>query len=231
MSVSPEKIEPICSIPLAYYKYPDDKHKELKDVTNEAIKNPKVAPVGNGTMGMAMFTSELNHYYQRQGEHFLHDLDEPIVHHFHDWLKGCYISFTEDIMGYNIPDNKPLVIDCWVNKTVKGGRQYPHDHINSFVSGTYYLHMEESSGKILFTNPNALKNTPYIGFDNSKETDYNKELFEGDCKEQYLILWQSHLSHQTTHTTDGTRMSISMNFMSEEFVSGPYRFKVVKSQS
>ena len=230
MSVSPEKIEPICSLALAYYKYPDDKHKELKDVTNAVIKNPEVAPIPNNTMGLPFCKSQLNHYYQRPGENLLYDNDHPIYQHFHDWLKDCYISFTEDIMGYNIPNNKAFITDCWVNKTEKDGRQYPHDHVNSFVSGTYYLHMEEGSGKILFTNPNMLKNTPYIGFDNLRETDYNKEVFEGDCKEQYLILWLSHLSHQTTDTIDGTRLSISMNFMPEEFISGPYSFKVVKSQ-
>ena len=38
MTVKAELVEPIFALPLAYYKYPDDKHKELLEATRQAIK-------------------------------------------------------------------------------------------------------------------------------------------------------------------------------------------------
>ena len=51
-------------------------------------------------------------------------------------------------------DPNAFVTDCWVNITKKGGQQVIHTHANAFVSGTYYLHLEDGVGGIAFNNPN-----------------------------------------------------------------------------
>ena len=59
MRVEAELVEPIFPLPLAYYKYSDDKHKELLDATRQAIK--KVQPgFAEGKAGA------LRHFYQHQ---------------------------------------------------------------------------------------------------------------------------------------------------------------------
>ena len=78
--VNAELVEPIFPLPLAYYKYPDDKHKELLDATRQAIK--KVQPgFAEGKAGA------LTHFYQHQKEHLLYDNEDEIFQHFHDWLE------------------------------------------------------------------------------------------------------------------------------------------------
>ena len=220
MTVKAELVEPIFPLPLAYYKYPDDKHKELLKATRQAIK--KVQP------GKSDYTENLTHFYQHTKEHLLYDNDDPIFQHYHDWLEECYADYVTNVQGWMVTE-KSYITDCWVNVTKEGGSQVLHSHANSFVSGTYYLHMEEGAGEIMYINPISMANRPYMGFDNCKATIYNESQHFGNCKEQYLILWPSNLSHMTTPTkNNATRVSISMNFMPQEFLAGAYNFKVVK---
>tara|TARA_B100001113_G_scaffold280421_1_gene235174 strand:- start:9575 stop:10243 length:669 start_codon:yes stop_codon:yes gene_type:complete len=221
MRVEAELVEPIFPLPLAYYKYSDDKHKELLDATRQAIK--KVQPgFAEGKAGA------LTHFYQHQKEHLLYDNEDEIFQHFHDWLEECYADYVTNVQGWKMTD-KTFITDCWVNVTKEGGNQVLHSHANAFVSGTYYLRMEDGSGQIMYINPCAMANRPYFGFDNCKATPYNEAQHFGNCQEQYLILWPSNLSHMTTPTEkNATRVSISMNFMPQEFLAGAYNFKVTK---
>ena len=190
--VNAELVEPIFPLPLAYYKYPDDKHKELLDATRQAIK--KVQPgFAEGKAGA------LTHFYQHQKEHLLYDNEDEIFQHFHDWLEECYADYVTNVQGWKMTD-KTFITDCWVNVTKEGGNQVLHSHANAFVSGTYYLRMEDGSGQIMYINPCAMANRPYFGFDNCKATPYNEAQHFGNCQEQYLILWPSNLSHMTTPT-------------------------------
>ena len=210
--VNAELVEPIFPLPLAYYKYPDDKHKELLDSTRQAIK--KVQP------GQSEYAEgKLTHFYQHQKEHLLYDNDDEIFQHFHDWLEECYGDYVTNVQGWMMTD-KAFITDCWVNVTKEGGSQVLHSHANAFVSGTYYLRMTDGAGQIMYINPSSMANKPYMGFDNCKATPYNEAQHFGNCKEQYLILWPSNLSHMTTTTmNNASRVSISMNFMPQEFLA------------
>lgn len=219
MTVKPELVEAIFPLPLGYYKYPDDKHQELKEATKTAIKKVQ--------KGVSEYSKAIVHYYQHTKEHLLYDNTEPIFQHYHDWLEECYGNYVTEVQGWLMTD-KTYITDCWVNVTTDGGQQVMHSHANSFVSGTYYLHMEPGAGDLMFINPCGMSNRPYIGFDNATATDYNKSQYFANCKEQYLILWPSNLAHLTTDTKNATRVSISMNFMPQEFLAGAYNFKVVK---
>jgi uncharacterized protein (TIGR02466 family) len=229
MNVKPDLVQSIFPIPLAYYKYPDDKHEELKVAVRKAIK--RVQPGQNES------SPDLVHFYQHTREHLLYDNDDPIFQHFHDWLEDCYRNMTEDVMGYkmtldNMSKTNCYITDCWVNVTKTGGGQSMHYHVNSFISGTYYLQMPEGSGSIHFSNPAQSPNQPCLGFGKREITAFNPMEVSGKCEEQMLILWPSHIIHQTGLTRgDENRVSISMNFLPKEFVGGAYNFKIIKSDS
>ena len=219
-NVTPDLVESIFSTPIVYYKYPDDKHKELKEAVRVAIQ--KVEP------GYAEHTNSLVHFYQHNKQHLLYDNDDPIFQDFHDWLEDCYVHTVQKVQGWRIGE-KAFITDCWVNITRDGGNQVMHNHANSFLSGTYYLQMPEGAGAIQFFNPSSMPNKPNFGFDNSIATPFNQAQYYGNCQEQYLLVWPSNIVHQTLPTTgDGVRTSISMNFLPKEFIAGAYNFKIIK---
>ena len=57
-------------------------------------------------------------------------------------------------------------------------------------------------------------------------TIYNASGWMGAQKEGVLILWPGHVAHHTEKTTDGTRVSVSMNFTPEVFTAGAYRYRI-----
>tara|TARA_B100000029_G_scaffold516546_1_gene630743 strand:- start:6655 stop:7353 length:699 start_codon:yes stop_codon:yes gene_type:complete len=216
-----EQVEPIFSTPIGYYKYPDDKHAELKDAVRAAISRVNTGP--------SDWSANLYHFYQHNNEHLLYDNDDPPFQDFHDWLEECYADFVIDLQGWNTTQFA-FITDCWVNITKEGGSQVIHTHANAFVSGTYYLHMEEGAGPIIFMNPCAQPSRPYIGFDTTKTTQFNCTQWYGNCEEMRLLLWPGHIAHLTQPTQKGaTRTSISMNFMPKNFTAGAYNYKVVKT--
>ncbi len=221
ISIDREQVEPIFSTPIAYYKFPDDKHWELKRAVRSAVKKVKEGP--------SQWSDAMYHFYQHAGEHLLYDNDEPIFQYFHDWLKECYADYVLELCGWNTTYDS-FITDCWVNVTKDGGNQVIHTHANAFVSGTYYLHMEDGAGPIIFMNPGAQPDRPYIGFDTLKTTQFNCTQWYGNCEEMRLILWPGNIAHLTAPTEKGaTRTSISMNFMPAKFTAGAYDFSVVRS--
>ena len=226
MRVTPDKVESIFPMPVAYYTYPNDKHEELKVAVRGALNRVR------GTSNED--SSKLLHFYQNLKQHLLYDNDDPIFQHFHDWLQDCYTNMVEEVQGYKMNQTymaatNCYITDCWVNITSDDGEQPPHFHVNSFISGTYYLTTPPGSGRLQFINQDTTPNHPNLGFDKYKHTGFNDRSHDIDVKERTLILWPSHLVHCTEKTKgDVRRVSISMNFLPKVFCAGAYNFKVVK---
>tara|TARA_B100000131_G_scaffold252667_1_gene246517 strand:+ start:1195 stop:1866 length:672 start_codon:yes stop_codon:yes gene_type:complete len=222
MRIDPNRlgVMPTFSTPIAQYGLPEDKHQELKDAVRESLRN---------CGGKSAWHPNLYHYYQKNGEHLLEDNDAPIYDYFSTWLKECYSDFCLDVQGWQSTQNA-YITDCWVNITKPGGEQVIHTHANAFVSGTYYLNMEGDCGDIVFMNPAASPSRPYIGFQQSKRTQFSNMSQNGCAKEGILLLWPGHISHYTERTEgeNSTRVSISMNFMPEVFTAGGYNYKVIR---
>lgn len=214
-------VESIFATPIAYYKFPEDKHNELKEVTRNALS--KLSPVTSRWPGAH---EKLYHFYQKPAEHFLDDNSEPIIKEFEEFLKSSYKDFVVDIWQKNADPNC-FITDCWVNVTKAQGEQCMHTHANSFISGTYYLNTPKGSGNLIFTAPDTSPNKPYIDFDPAVINIFNQTDYSADISEGNLILWPSHLIHQTTPTTgDASRTSISMNFMPKTLTCGAYNYKI-----
>ena len=213
-------VENIWPTPLAYYKYPEDKQEEFKQAVRRAIKKVEG--------GKNDWQDNIWHFYQHANEHLLNDnKDEPVFEHFHTWLKSCYKDYVITLQKWDMDPNA-FVTDCWVNITKKGGEQVIHTHANAFVSGTYYVRLDPGVGGIAFNNPNIMPNRPYIGCNAGDMSIYNASGWMGAQKEGVLILWPGHVAHHTEKTTDGTRVSVSMNFTPEVFTAGAYRYRIAQ---
>lgn len=226
MKVTPDKVESIFPMPVAYYTYPDDKHEELKIAVRDALKRVRA--------GTNEDCSELMHFYQHFKEHLLYDNDHPALQHFHDWLQACYMNMVEQVQGYkmtlgHMSAPNCYITDCWVNIATDSAEQPPHFHVNSFISGTYYVTTPPGSGTLQFINQDTTPNHPNIGFDKAFHTGFNDRAHTIGVAEKTLILWPSHLVHCTGKTTGNVRrVSISMNFLPKQFVAGAYNFKIIK---
>ena len=60
---------------------------------------------------------------------------------------------TSNFAKYFINDNKQGVTNIWIN--INGYKDYnkPHNHVNSEISGVYYVKAPEKSGNITFEHP------------------------------------------------------------------------------
>lgn len=212
-------IEDIFPTAIGYYKFPEEYQEELKNATRRAVKKPRP--------GENNYHNNLFHFYQHAGEHLLNDNpEESVFKEFELFLKSAYKDFVIGVYGWNT-NPTPFITDCWVNVTKKGGKQVIHSHANAFVSGTYYVSMPEGASPLILTNPTLSANRPYIGFDQSDDTVYNRSAHVANCVEGYLVLWPSNLAHYTDETkSEEPRVSISMNFSPSVFTAGAYSYRI-----
>ena len=222
--VKREKVDQIFSTAIGYYKLDSELHDELKNSVRRAIAKVREGP--------SEWSKNMFHFYQHSNEHLLNDnKEDKVLAEFGRWIEKCYEDYVIDLCGWNVV-KEASITDCWVNITKEGGQQVIHTHANAFVSGTYYLHMEDGAGPILFMNPTSQPGRPYIGFDTVKTTPYSSTQWYGDCQEGYLLLWPGNIAHLTAPTEQGaTRTSISMNFMPAKLSAGAYNYRVVRDES
>jgi len=206
--------------PVAKIKY--DKHDELKQKVLDFISsNPELEVEG-------ITSPELKHFFNSSDDEkgFFDYIDDL---NFNQFLIDSASIFSEEVMGFESQDF--LITDCWINKCYENGFQNPHNHCNSFISGTYYINYNsQSHSSLKFSNPlyNSVT-SPYIDLNLAKYTQFNH--VESVCdfvEEGFLLLWMSHLSHGYELNRKNDRITLSMNFMPSILRSGPYKFKIQK---
>lgn len=206
--------------PVAKIKY--EKHEEIKDKIFKFMNS-------NSELEIDGITSpELKHFFNSS------EIEEEFFDYVNDYdFKNFLINsasvFSEEVMGFE--RQQMIITDCWLNNCYSGGFQNYHNHVNSFISGTYYINYDSKIHSILkFSNPLfGCVNSPYIDLNTNKETEFNqRETICNFIEEGFLILWMSHLNHGYYINTNNGRITLSMNFMPAILKSGPYKFKIEK---
>lgn len=147
---------------------------------------------------------------------------------FKRWCEKSCEKFITEILGYALEDGV-FVTDSWINVCNKGGFQQPHFHVNSFISGTYYVNFDKESGHSPLTFQSPSNSTyiskPSINLEKIQPTPYTAD---SNCYPQNgdLVLWQSHLLHGHFGNEADDRISVSMNFMPKVISTGQYGFRV-----
>lgn len=106
----------------------------------------------------------------------------------------------------------------WVNKHLEDDYAPYHDHVNSLLSGVYYLKIPKNSGKIQFKNPSEYISKT-INFPTKLSYIHNCDTYSFEPKEGMLLLFPSYLEHMVTPSeTSEERYSLAFN----TFVTGSF---------
>lgn len=168
------------------------------------------------TDGTSSYTTPLTHFHNDQNVFELYpelaDIGERVL----DAAQFVY----RDVMNY---DTRLRVTNAWFNECGVGGRQPMHNHCNSVLSGTLYLRTDEKSylqfqspyglndfGNLLLDEPNVKRPNKFGYGSHFKIATY--KVSNGAC-----MFWPSHLRHGYPENLTPNRLSLSFNFLPEEF--------------
>jgi len=153
-----------------------------------------------------------------QSRHGLHRLPalQPLVGHVR--------AGVELVLELLRVESAPFEITgLWVNVAAPGGAVRMHNHPNNFLSGVYYVQVQEGADSISFHDPRpqaAVVRPPV-----TELTAYNADQMVVRVEEGDLLVFPSWLSHSVDpNRSDRVRISASFNAMFSayaETMSGP----------
>ena len=104
-------------------------------------------------------------------------------------------------------DITPYITQSWLNYTEKNQFHHKHQHVNSIISGVFYINSNEKFDKITFFKD------PYktIKLETKNWNLWNSESWWFSVKTGDIILFPSSLTHMV-ETKEGTNTRISLAF-------------------
>ena len=123
-------------------------------------------------------------------------------------------SEVSNNIGFN---SRVKIINYWANVNRKHCYNIDHAHQGSLLSAVFYVKVSKNSGRITFSNPNALLMESYL---HGKNLNVNYDsvyyalssIFVVEPKENSLIIFPSWLTHRVEpNGSDEDRISISFN--------------------
>jgi uncharacterized protein (TIGR02466 family) len=101
----------------------------------------------------------------------------------------------------------------WINIVDKGSRQEWHQHQDASISGTYYYQTSGDDGDITFRTPNPFTDLELFPLGSGVNKFHSVQPKVGK-----LILFPGWLAHKVEENTqDSTRISISFNYLRDNF--------------
>ena len=168
----------------------------------------------------------LTHYFDPIISNNSSLLDYPGFETFNSWIKRCSIDYINNILGRNCGDI--IITQCWINDCSKGGSQPSHNHMNSLISGTYFVNfIPEIHAPLKFNKP-TMMGKPYLELERNNTTCSNDSYVSIQTYEGILLLWESHIGHGYDSNNTDKRISISFNVIPET-LPGIYGFKLIKN--
>jgi uncharacterized protein (TIGR02466 family) len=142
-----------------------------------------------------------------QSRHGLHRLPalEPLLGH----VRAGVALVLELLRVGSVPFE---ITGLWVNVAAPGGAVRMHNHPNNFLSGVYYVRVQEGADSINFHDPRpqaAVVRPPV-----TQLTAYNTDQMVVQVEEGDLLVFPSWLSHSVDpNRSDRVRISASFNAM------------------
>jgi len=152
---------------------------------------------------------------------------------FSNKIKDSYITFIANMFHTPVSHLKrsDIHLFAWINRYTGPHQHGAHNHVNSHISGTYYVKTEKSDQPIKFWSPNMMGNANHLAVDRGQEKEgYPDMIFDGvqgvDStisvfpKDDEFLFWPSYLLHSVeptqTFIEDYERISISFNLKYRE---------------
>lgn len=208
---------PILPTPLGVVKCPF--YKEVKSLV---LKEIAMKSGSSHTNQSGDFLYHLDYYSLLHEEKFK-DLKE--------WIEEQGEIFVRDVMGHYLQE-KMITTDSWVNICERGGKQHAHNHVNSLISGVYYVSKNDSHSSTYFVRKESMgavnsvtATTPTISLPFEKQTEFNQE-GEMQVNEGDLVLFPSTVLHGYKTNYEDDRVTIAMNLMPSVVCGWDYGWRV-----
>lgn len=125
------------------------------------------------------------------------DLKKQIMVHVNNFCKNIY--------GYK--NINPFITQSWLNYTGENEFHHLHSHQNSFLSGVFYISVDESDSIVFNLHEYKLIDPSVINFNK-----YNSNSWFYPIKPMELILFKSSLEHKVNIKKEtNTRISLAFN--------------------
>jgi uncharacterized protein (TIGR02466 family) len=146
-----------------------------------------------------------------QSGHGLHKLDE--LRH----LVSCVRSAADAVLVFlRISDASCRITGCWANVNAPGACHRMHTHPNNFLSGAYYVQVEEGADTINFHDPRP--QTGIVRPPVTELTPYNTDQVVVRVSTGTLIVFPAWLPHSVdANESAKERISVSFNVMFAAF--------------
>jgi uncharacterized protein (TIGR02466 family) len=132
-------------------------------------------------------------------------------------LMDCVSAAVKDVLGFLKTGYDAFsVTGCWANVAAPGGWHRMHSHPNNFLSGVYYVQVQEGADTINFHDPRP--QTGIIRPPVRELTAYNTDQVVVKVQTATLLLFPAWLPHSVSPNESGeTRISVSFNVMFSAF--------------
>ena len=166
-------------------------------------------------------------YFDEDIRTSMHDL--PWFKEFSNIIKDSYVAFCSNMFHHPVShlQRDDIHLFAWVNVYNEPHSHSTHNHVNSLMSGTYYIKTNENAQPIKFTSPNlsAIANHQSVDRPMGREgfPDFEFDGVEGcdsyvryQPREGEFLLWPSYIQHEVpavdpSHEGNYERISLSFN--------------------
>ena len=149
---------------------------------------------------------------------------------FSNKMKDTYISFIKHAYGQEVSylERNDIHFFCWANRYTKDHQHEMHNHVNSYISGTYYVKSGPECQPIKFLSPSFYSDFGLQTNAVPKDDDDPEQLNIGsglhDSEVHFwpstgkFLLWPSFMQHSVPPNDTGNiaddyeRITISFNF-------------------
>jgi len=159
--------------------------------------------------------------------------NSPWFKDFSDIIKDTYIKFIYGSFGKQVDHLKrsDIHLFAWISVYNKPHQHETHNHVNSLISGTYYVKRPDDGQPIKFQNPNLLANFGHQTVDKPQPSNdktmtpigvpssHGEVMFYPNDGE--FLLWPSYILHSVPSYYDKVgddyeRIAISFNLKHRE---------------
>ena len=142
-------------------------------------------------------------------------LDLPELSDLKRFCHHAATKYFNDVL--HIDDPKITIQQSWGNKTPKGTHHPRHYHLNSMLSGVFYIDTGDESSPIVFDGPTREEfPVRQESSDERGSNEFMNDSYTFPAKEGILAIFPSSLHHYVpTNNTDKERISLSFNSFPE----------------
>jgi uncharacterized protein (TIGR02466 family) len=147
-----------------------------------------------------------NFLNKNKGSDSLNILNFQELHRIKKFIQEHLDNFRKNVMCI---ENTLFPTISWLNKNPNNTDHFRHFHVNSIVSGVFY--MTDDPAPIEFFNETNLMYNP-LKFYPNKINEYNSTRFETRVQKKHLIIFPSYIDHAVKkNICSQDRISLSFN--------------------